>query len=88
MIQSKEIFGILSFLVSLSGIFLSDAIAEDKGYRYEQLSEEDMEIVQMLEILETYDVLINMDLLENINIGERNENRKDGGKEILQGGGR
>jgi len=55
----------------------SDILADDKGYKYKQLSEEEREIIEMLDFLEEYEMLKIMDIVEGLNTKEDVDNGKN-----------
>jgi len=58
-------------------LFGSDTMADEKG-KYKQLTEEDKEIIEMLDLLEDYEMITMMDIIEDLEIKDQGNNDKKG----------
>lgn len=91
MIQFRRIFKFLltTVLFCVAYLFLNlNVLADEKKDRYKQLTEEEREIIQMLDFLENYEMLKEMEIIEMTEISKQDNKGKDTDKseEHLQGG--
>lgn len=92
MIQFRRIFKfflLTTVLFCVAYLFLNlNVLADEKKDRYKQLTEEEREIIQMLDFLENYEMLKEMEIIEMTEISKQDNKGKDTDKseEHLKGG--